>query len=116
MLEVDSVPSIQRFRLTVDGVNRGETDTHVSERWPGLQPTTIQINGDVRGLCIGPASSGHLAPVRMVSCNASVAASAHNLWTWNSDTKLLRNAGTGTCLGAVGGPSHVRMVEGCNVD
>lgn len=36
LLEVDSDVVNQKYRLSVDGVNRAETDTLFGETWPGL--------------------------------------------------------------------------------
>ena len=43
----------------------------------------------------------------MSTCDAT--SSAYNIWTWNAETRLLRNEKTGGCLSAVGGPTAVYM-------
>jgi hypothetical protein len=57
VVEVSSVPNIQMFRLTVDGVNRGETARFFGMQWPGAQPSTVQSAGgtDSQALCIASA-------------------------------------------------------------
>lgn len=108
VLEVDSISSLQLFRLTVDGVNRGETPKLFGEKWPGLQETTIQHSGD--GRCMVPASTAHNAEIRVEDCDPSTP-SANTLWTWSAETKLIKHRETGAFLKNAGGPNSILL---CN--
>ena len=62
----------------------------------------------MQGLCISPESSNHKAKLSMQPCDDSASTPKTNLWTWNSETKLIKYADTGALVGNFGG--YVRAV------
>jgi hypothetical protein len=108
VLEVVSVPSLQKFRLSIDNVVRTETDNFISEKWPGLAPTTITNNGGP--LCLGTATSAtaNRNPIDMTDCSNTDAQ-----WLWNPSTKLVKMANLNYCLDNLGGNTRVWIYD-CN--
>jgi hypothetical protein len=107
VLEIDSDVTVKKWRLTVDGVNRGETKTIFGELWPGLQTTTLQVRD---GLCLGVPSNGNgVAPI-MTNCDLD---DTKATWKYNSVSKLLTNMDTSRCLDDAAGSTRVHMWD-CN--
>ena len=107
VLEVESDVATQSFRLTVDGVNRGEADVLFNEAWPGLETTHLQAVG---GLCLGVLSAGNRAKPTMMSCDSQ---DAKTMWKYNAGSKLLTTADASRCLDDKGGTTDVHMWD-CN--
>lgn len=82
LLEVDSDVVNQKYRLSVDGVNRAETDTLFGETWPGLYGAQahryLTSRGDLMvvlwlshngGSVLRPSAFLSLSPLSLVGSN-----------------------------------------------
>ena len=110
VLVVESDVASQSFRLTVDGVNRGETDVLFGEVWPGVEATPLQAMGGGDGLCLGVPSAGNGVKPTMMSCDSQ---DAKTMWKYNAHTKLLTITDANRCLDDAGGTTRVQMWD-CN--